>query len=79
MKRGILDWKKMTRIWFEGLADSEMLLVLCIREEELDNPAAWCQEFRAFCRDTKDGPKTVGEAEAMVAKSASLSSKIRKN
>lgn len=65
-------------VWFDQMTDDQMLLALCIREEELDDPAAWCQEFRAYRREAKEGPKTVAEAEAMMLRSAALSDRIRK-
>lgn len=65
-------------MWFDKLTDDQMLLALCIREEELDDSGAWCQEFRAFSREAKEGPKTVAEAEAMMQRSAALSDRIRK-
>ena len=29
------------------LPDDELMLALCVREENLKNPSEWCQEFRA--------------------------------
>lgn len=55
-----------------------MLLALCIREEELDDTAAWCEAFREYSREAKEGPKTVAEAEAMMQRSAALIDRIRK-
>ncbi len=68
----------MKPMWFDHMTDHKMLLALYIREEELDAPAAWCQEFRAYSREAKEGPKTVAEAEAMMARSAALSDRIHK-
>lgn len=65
-------------MWFDQMTDDQMLLALCIREEELDDPAAWCREFRAYSQEAKEGPKTVAEAEAMMLRSAALSDRIRK-
>lgn len=65
-------------MWFDHMNDSEMLLTLCIREEELDDLANWCHEFRAFSREAKVGPKTVAEAEAMMARRDALADRINK-
>jgi len=70
--------RNCTDMWFDHLTDREMLLALCIREEELDDLAGWCAEFRAHHRDAKVGPKTVAEAEAMTARSVALAERINK-
>lgn len=69
--------KNTTAMWFDPLSDEQMLLALCIREEELDEPAAWCADFRAYSRWVKEGPKSVAEAEAMMAKSEALALQLR--
>lgn len=69
----------MKPMWFDHMTDHHMLLALCIREEELDDPAAWCQEFREYRRWAREGPKTVTEAEAMMARSAALADRIKKS
>lgn len=52
---------------FLDLPDDELMLVLCVRPENLANPAKWCEQIRAHARASKVGPKTVAEAEAMMA------------
>ena len=65
-------------MWFDSLNDQDILLALCIREEELDDPVAWCRDFRAFNHETQEGPKTVAEAESITARGAELIGRIRK-
>lgn len=65
-------------MWFDSLNDQDMLLVLCIREEELDDPAAWCRDFRACPHETQEGPKTAAEAESIAARFAALAGRIKK-
>ena len=50
---------------FDQLPDNEMLLALCICEEELDDPAAWCNDLGEVVRDSRTPPKTVDEVEAL--------------
>lgn len=33
---------------FLQLPDDELMLALCVREENLKDPGAWCQEIRAY-------------------------------
>jgi hypothetical protein len=68
----------MKPMWFDQMDDTRMLLTLCIREEELDDPAAWCAEFREYRRKAYEGPKTVAEAEAMMAQGSALADRINK-
>lgn len=65
-------------MWFDHMSDERMLLTLCIREEELDDPSAWCRDFRAHCHETREGPSTTAEAEAMMSRSDALVGRINK-
>lgn len=62
----------------DDFSDDEMLLALCIREEELDDPADWCREARELGRACKIGPKTSDEAHALMARSERLFQRIKK-
>lgn len=57
---------------FIGLPDNYLLLALSIREEELDDPDAWCADFRRLHHEIKSGPQTSRETQAMMASSAAL-------
>jgi hypothetical protein len=57
--------------WID-LPDDQLMLVLCVREENLDNPALWCEEMRALARLGLEAPKTVAEADAYAALSEKL-------
>lgn len=59
-------------MWFEHMSDEQMLLALCIREDELDDPAAWCSEFRAYSLISKEPQKSATEAEALMARADAL-------
>jgi len=61
--------------WID-LPDDQLMLVLCVREENLDNPALWCEEMRALARLGLEAPKTVAEAEAEADAYATLSEKL---
>lgn len=50
---------------FLDLPDDQFMLALCVREENLKDPARWCAEMRALAKARKIGPKTSAEAEAM--------------
>jgi hypothetical protein len=50
---------------FLDLPDEQFMLALCVREENLKDPARWCAEMRALAKARKIGPKTSAEAEAM--------------
>ena len=63
---------------FEQLPDHEMLLALCIREEELDDPPAWCSDLRGIVRDSRTPPKTVAEVESMTERWKALRNKVKK-
>ena len=58
--------------WID-LPDELFMLALCVREENLDNSALWCEEMRQLARLSKDAPKTVAEADAYAAKAEKLS------
>ena len=50
---------------FLDLPDEQFMLAICVREENLKDPARWCAEMRALAKARKIGPKTSAEAEAM--------------
>lgn len=60
------------------MTDEQLLLALCIWEEQLDNPAEWCREFRQLSLDTMAGPKTSDEAHALMARKKRLRDAIKK-
>lgn len=60
------------------LSDTEFLLALCIREEELEDPATWCKEMRQLNRDIHAGPKTSDEAHALMARGDRLAKAIHR-
>lgn len=64
-------------MWFEHMTNDQMLLTLCIRKEDLEDPAAWCQELRTICRASTTEPKTVLDAEALMKQSAALRYRIK--
>lgn len=43
------------------------MLALCVRPENLADPAKWCAEMREHAKRCKVGPKTVAEAEELMA------------
>lgn len=51
---------------FLDLADDLFMLALCVRAENLRDPANWCAEMRKNAVATQLGPKTVAEAEAIM-------------
>lgn len=57
---------------FLDLPDDLFMLALCVREENLRDPARWCAEMREHVRAVKRGPKTVAEAEALMAEATRL-------
>ncbi len=63
---------------FDQLPDNEMLLALCIREEELDDPGAWCSDLREVVRDSRAPPKTVAEVEVLTERWDALRNRINK-
>lgn len=52
---------------FLDLPDDLFMLALCIREENLKDHAKWCSEMRALSHTIQAGPKTVAEAEELMA------------
>lgn len=58
---------------FLDLPDDLFMLALCVREENLRDPARWCAEMREHARAVKRGTKTVAEAEALTETAARLS------
>ena len=50
---------------FLDLPDDRLMLALCVREENLKDPARWCSEMRALAKARKIGPKTSAEAEIL--------------
>lgn len=57
---------------FLDLPDDQFMLLLCVRPENLRDPARWCQEMREHSRAVKAGPKTVAEAEALMETASRL-------
>ncbi len=60
------------------LSDEQLLLALCIWDEQLDDPAEWCRELRQLSLDTHAGPKTSEEAHALMARGNRLRAAIKK-
>lgn len=60
------------------LPDSVLLLALCIRAQELEDPAAWCREMRQLNLDIHSSPKTSDEAHTLMARSERLAQAIHK-
>lgn len=54
------------------LPDDRFMLALCVRPENLQDPAKWCAEMRASARARKVGPTSVQEAENMMETSIRL-------
>lgn len=55
---------------FEGLlnlADHELMLALCVREENLVNPSRWCAEMRRYMQESGKVSLTVEESERLMA------------
>ncbi len=53
---------------FQGLlalTDSELMLALCVREENLLDPARWCGEMRQYMREVGEGPFTAEQSERL--------------
>lgn len=51
---------------FLDLSDEALMLALCVRPENLEEPARWCREIRALARAINEGPKTTEEAEELM-------------
>ena len=61
---------------FQGLlalTDSELMLALCVREENLLDPARWCGEMRQYMREVGEGPVTAEQSERLMIRSDRLS------
>ena len=54
------------------LPNEELLLRLSIFEDELEDPAAWCEAFRQLRRDSQKAPKTSDEAHRLMDRAAAL-------
>lgn len=57
-----------------GLSDSDLMLALCVRPENLRNPAEWCEEMRVLMRLKSKVKFTVEEAAQIIEISDRLSS-----
>ena len=55
-----------------GLPDKQFLLALCVRDENLLDPASWCQEMRALCRAQSLNISTSEHAERLMQWSSRL-------
>jgi hypothetical protein len=61
---------------FQGLlalTDSELMLALCVREENMLDPALWCDEMRQYMREVGVGPVTAEQSERLMMWSHRLS------
>ena len=54
------------------LKDGELMLALCVREENLLDPASWCQEIRDLCRAQSLNISTSEHAERLMQWSSRL-------
>lgn len=55
---------------FEGLlnlTDQELMLALCVREENLVNPSKWCAEMRQYMQQSGKVSLSVEESERLMA------------
>ena len=52
---------------------SELMLALCVREENLLDPARWCGEMRQYMREVGEGPVTAEQSERLMIWSDRLS------
>jgi hypothetical protein len=60
---------------FQGLldlTDSQLMLALCVREENLLDPARWCCEMRKYMRALGEGTVTSEQSERLMGWSARL-------
>ncbi len=48
------------------LPDDELLLALCVREENLADPAKWCQEMRAYWAEQSRPIRDAEHAERLM-------------
>ena len=61
---------------FQGLlalTDSELMLALCVREENLLDSARWCGEMRQYMREVGEGDVTAEQSERLMIWSDRLS------
>ena len=61
---------------FQGLlvlTDSELMLALCVREENLLDTARWCGEMRQYMREVGEGSFTTEQSERLMILSDRLS------
>ncbi len=49
------------------------MLALCVREENLLDPARWCGEMRQYMREVGEGPVTAEQSERLMKWSGRLS------
>ncbi len=49
------------------LPDDLFMLALCVRPENLKDPAKWCSKIRTLHKAVQAGPTTVAEAEELMA------------
>jgi len=43
---------------FLSLPDDDLMLLLCVRPENLPDPARWCHEMREYIRASETEPQT---------------------
>lgn len=48
------------------LPDDEMMLALCVRRENLNDPAKWCQEMRAYWEEKSKPIRDAEHAERLM-------------
>lgn len=53
---------------FLSLPDDDLMLLLCVRPENLPDPARWCHEMREYIRASETEPQTSQEAENLKAR-----------
>ncbi len=61
---------------FQGLlalTDSELMLALCVREENLANPSRWCAEMRHYMQESAKASFTAEGSERLMAWGEKLS------
>lgn len=62
---------------FLDLPDDLFMLALCVREENLKDPARWCAEMRDLVKARKIGPKNSAEVAALSEWSDRLAAEAR--
>lgn len=63
---------------FLDLPNDKLLLLLGISENELDDPAAWCEEMRLVSKAIHAGPKTSDKSHSLMERSNNLSQAIKR-